>query len=76
MRARPLASPCRELSDRERQCLVHSAQGSTTSEIGRALNISERTVVFHLANVRRKLEAANSRHAVSKALSLKLIGGD
>jgi len=32
------------------------------------------TVVFHLANVRRKLEATNSRHAVTKALSLKLIG--
>jgi DNA-binding CsgD family transcriptional regulator len=71
---RPLAVPCRELSDRERQCLIYSAQGSTTSEIGRALKISERTVVFHLSNVRRKLEATNSRHAVTKALSLKLIG--
>jgi DNA-binding CsgD family transcriptional regulator len=71
---RPLAGPCRDLSDRERQCLIRSAQGSTTSEIGRALKISERTVVFHLANVRRKLEATNSRHAVTKALSLKLIG--
>jgi DNA-binding CsgD family transcriptional regulator len=61
------------LSDRERQCLIQSAGGKTTSEIGQALQISERTVVFHLSNVRRKLGAANSRHAVTKAFSLKLI---
>jgi DNA-binding CsgD family transcriptional regulator len=61
------------LSERERQCLIESACGKTTSEIAQELQISERTVAFHLANVRRKLDAANSRHAVSKALSLKLI---
>jgi DNA-binding CsgD family transcriptional regulator len=61
------------LSNRERQCLIQSAGGKTTLEIGQALQISERTVVFHLSNVRRKLGAANSRHAVAKAFSLKLI---
>lgn len=61
------------LSERESQCLIESARGKTTSEIGHTLQISERTVAFHLANVRRKLDAANSRHAVSKALSLRLI---
>jgi DNA-binding CsgD family transcriptional regulator len=61
------------LSDRERQCLIQSARGKTTFEIGQALQISERTVVFHLSNVRRKLGAANSRHAVTKAFSLNLI---
>jgi LuxR family quorum-sensing system transcriptional regulator CciR len=61
------------LSERESQCLIESARGKTTSEIGQCLQISERTVAFHLANVRRKLDAANSRHAVSKALSLRLI---
>ena len=40
---------------------------------GWALQISDRTVVFHLSNLRRKLGAANSRHAVSKAYSLKPI---
>jgi len=72
------ASPLRRqghplLSERESQCLIASARGKTTSEIGHALQISERTVAFHLSNVRRKLDAANSRHAVTKALSLKLI---
>jgi DNA-binding CsgD family transcriptional regulator len=61
------------LSERESQCLIESARGKTTSEIGQVLQISERTVSFHLANVRRKLDAANSRHAVTKALSLRLI---
>ena len=61
------------LSERESQCLLESAQGKTTSEIGRTLQISDRTVAFHLANVRRKLDASNSRHAVTKALSLRLI---
>jgi DNA-binding CsgD family transcriptional regulator len=61
------------LSERERQCLIDSARGKTTSEIGQTLQISDRTVAFHLANVRRKLDAANSRHAVTKALSLRLI---
>ncbi len=61
------------LSERESQCLIESARGKTTSGIAQALQISERTVAFHLANVRRKLDAANSRHAVTKALSLRLI---
>jgi DNA-binding CsgD family transcriptional regulator len=61
------------LSERERQCLMESARGKTTSQIAQALQISERTVAFHLANARRKLDAANSRHAVTKALSLRLI---
>jgi DNA-binding CsgD family transcriptional regulator len=63
----------RLLSDRESQCLILSARGKTTSEIGQALQISERTVAFHLSNLRRKLGAANSRHAVARAFSLKLI---
>ena len=61
------------LSERESQCLIESARGKTTSEIGQTLQISERTVAFHLANVRRKLDAANSRHAITKALALRLI---
>ena len=64
------------LSQRERQCLIESARGKTISQIGQALQISERTVSFHLSNVRRKLDAANSRHAVTKALALKLIAAN
>lgn len=61
------------LSERESQCLLESARGRKASEIAEVLQISERTVAFHLANMRRKLDAANSRHAVTKAFSLRLI---
>lgn len=61
------------LSERESQCLLESARGRKASEIAEVLQISERTVAFHLANMRRKLDAANSRHAVTKAFFLRLI---
>ncbi len=61
------------LSERESQCLLESARGKKASEIAEVLQISERTVAFHLANMRRKLDATNSRHAVTKAFSLRLI---
>jgi DNA-binding CsgD family transcriptional regulator len=33
------------------------------------MNISERTVKFHLENARAKLDALNTTHAVAKALA-------
>ncbi len=53
--------------------LTWVAAGKTTSEIAAIMPICERTVIFHLSNARRKLGATNSRHAISKALSLGLI---
>jgi len=38
-----------------------------------ALSLSEATVTYHLSKVRRKLDVGKSRHAVSKAISLRLI---
>jgi DNA-binding CsgD family transcriptional regulator len=70
---RVVDTACPALSDRERQCLIRLAAGKTTSEIAKLLEISERTIVFHLANVREKLGAINSRHAVARAISLNLI---
>jgi DNA-binding CsgD family transcriptional regulator len=62
-----------DLNERECQVLTWVAAGKTTSEIADIMPISERTVIFHLSNARRKLGATNSRHAISKALSLGLI---
>jgi len=77
---RPLgrARPARVESLSERECAILAwiAEGKTIAQIAGLLPISERTVNFHLANARRKLGATNSRHAVSKALSLRLIGPD
>lgn len=72
----PLLAPRparRRLNERECQVLMWAAAGKTTAGIADMLSISERTVVFHLSNARRKLGAANSRHAISKAIALGLI---
>lgn len=61
------------LNERECQVLAWAADGKTMVGIADILSISQRTVLFHLANARRKLGAANSRHAISKALALGLI---
>lgn len=61
------------LNERERQVLHWAAAGKTMAGIADRLSISQRTVFFHMSNARRKLGAANTRHAISKALSLGLI---
>jgi DNA-binding CsgD family transcriptional regulator len=37
------------------------------------LNISERTVKFHIQNIERKLDAVNKAHAVAIAMEQDLI---
>jgi len=50
-----------------------TAQGKSSWDIGRILNISENTVKFHLKNAMRKL-GTNSRIAAAiKAMRLKLL---
>ncbi len=58
------------LTERERDCLVWIAAGKTIAEVASILSVAQRTVVFHLANARRKLGVVNSRHAIMKAVSL------
>jgi len=53
-------------SPRERQCAALLARGCTVREIAAALGIAERTVVFHLDNLRRKLGARNRTEAVAR----------
>ena len=71
---RPAQPP--RLSSREWECLRWTATGRRTGDIGGLLGITERTVTFHLANARRKLGAVNTRHAVSKAITLGLVEPD
>lgn len=61
------------LTSRERECLRWSADGKTAWEIGHILNIAERTVVFHVNNVIKKLGAANKTQAIVRAIALKLL---
>lgn len=57
------------LTEREKECLLWTAEGKTSWEISQILNISERTVVFHLKNATQKLDVVNRQHAVAKAIS-------
>ncbi len=61
------------LNERERECLTWSARGKTSPEIAAILNLSKRTVNFHIENACRKLNVATRTEAVVKAASGRLI---
>jgi DNA-binding NarL/FixJ family response regulator len=56
------------LTGREVEVLRLVARGLTNKGIGRALDISDRTVQGHLANIYGKLHASSRTEAVTKAL--------
>jgi LuxR family transcriptional regulator, quorum-sensing system regulator CviR len=62
-----------QISIREKQVLNWVRHGKTTWDISMILNISERTVKFHIDNVMKKLDAVSRTHAVAIALSEGLI---
>jgi DNA-binding CsgD family transcriptional regulator len=55
------------ITDREKEVLRWTADGKTAYEVARILDISERTVNFHLSNVTAKLGAINKTQAAVKA---------
>jgi len=61
------------LTHREVDVLNHTAKGSSNKEIARSLDISERTVRFHISNCCVKLNAHGRSNAVVKAIQLELI---
>jgi LuxR family transcriptional regulator, quorum-sensing system regulator BjaR1 len=61
------------LTPREREILRWAADGKTAWEVSVILNISERTVKFHLIQASQKLNAVNRTAAVAKALARGLI---
>jgi DNA-binding response OmpR family regulator len=62
-----------ELSPREVTVLTWSARGKTSDEIATILNLSKRTVDFHMDNARAKLGVATRTQAVVKAVTGRLI---
>lgn len=62
------------LTDRELDVLRLAAQGLGNKQIGAALNISDRTVQGHLANIYAKLHVATRTEAVLFAVRQKWIG--
>jgi DNA-binding NarL/FixJ family response regulator len=61
------------LSERELAVLRLAARGQTNKQIGAALQISDRTVQNHLANIYAKLGVASRTEAVTAALQRSLI---
>jgi len=62
-----------QLSPRECEVLSWTAAGKTAWETSVILNISRRTVEFHMGNILKKLDAVNSQHAIAIALSSGMI---
>lgn len=60
----------RPLTPRERDCLRLAAEGQSAQDIARALNIAERTVVFHLNHAEEKLGATRRQHAIARGVAL------
>lgn len=65
--------PAADLSDREIDVLRWTAEGKTSAEVADILNISERTVNFHINSVVAKLGACNKTSAAVRAAMLGLL---
>jgi LuxR family quorum-sensing transcriptional regulator LasR len=66
--------PARQsLTSKEMECLYWASAGKTSWEISQILTCSERTIDFHLLNVRRKFGSVNRQQAVGTATAYGLI---
>lgn len=71
-RIRALSLPqnrTKKLTDREREVLAWVALGKTASETAQIMDISARTVIFHIAAAQRKLNTANRTATVARAIT-------
>jgi DNA-binding response OmpR family regulator len=62
-----------ELNDREIETLTWAARGKTSAEIAKLLDLSKRTVDFHIENARAKLGVSTRIQAAVKAAAGRLI---
>jgi DNA-binding response OmpR family regulator len=61
------------LNDREIETLTWAARGKTSAEIAKLLDLSKRTVDFHIENARTKLGVSTRIQAAVKAAAGRLI---
>ncbi len=61
------------LNEREIEVLTWAARGKTSAEIAKIVDLTKRTVDFHIDNARAKLGAATRTEAVLKAATGRLI---
>lgn len=62
-----------KLSGREVEILRYTADGKTSQDISQLLDISERTVAFHINNILLKFSVPNKTAAVARAVVQGLI---
>jgi DNA-binding response OmpR family regulator len=62
-----------ELNDREIETLTWAARGKTSAEIAKLLDLSKRTIDFHIENARAKLGVSTRIQAAVKAAAGRLI---
>ena len=65
--------PYEALTAREQDVLHLLARGLRNKEMAARLHVSERTIIFHLANIYQKLDVSGRTEALSKALEQGLI---
>lgn len=68
-----ISAPSSSLTPREKECLLWAAEGKTSWETAQILNISERTVIFHIQNICAKLNVSNRQQAIARAIAMGLI---
>jgi len=69
---KPVRAPV-HLSVREIAVIRWTAMGKTAAEIAMILNVTERTVKFHISNATKKLDASNKTAAAVRATAVGLI---
>ncbi|CAN7144073.1 LuxR family transcriptional regulator [Mesorhizobium amorphae] len=62
-----------DLSPREKECILWTAKGKSSWEIGKILGISLNTVNFHIKNVMRKMDASSRTVAAITAVNCGII---
>ncbi|WP_373414969.1 LuxR family transcriptional regulator [Ensifer aridi] len=61
------------LSPREKECILWSARGKSSWEIGKILGVSVNTANFHIKNAMQKLDSSSRTTAAIKALHFGII---
>jgi len=70
---KPSLTKSASLTPREKECLQWSASGKSSWDISQILKVSERTVVFHIENAKKKFNVRTRQQAIVQAISSKEI---
>jgi DNA-binding CsgD family transcriptional regulator len=68
----PAAGDPSGISIRQHEVLMALSEGMTTRQIARRMNITERTVNYHIAGIKKAFGSLTRAHSVGKAASLGL----